>query len=148
VLFVHKDFSTQPVGISTVWGVWLHWDSINFRAVAVNGYTASWLTAFFPLYPLLVRGVMYVTHDFLTAGLLVSNLSGLGLLIVLYRLVQEDFDAERHLAPFFISLYFPWLSSSLPPIVNRFSRYSFFSVSITCGMATGGWRCCSLVSPS
>jgi mannosyltransferase PIG-V len=95
VLFVHKDFSTQPVGISTVWGVWLHWDSINFRAIAVNGYTASWLTAFFPLYPLLVRGVMYVTHDFLTAGLLVSNFSGLGLLMVLYRLVQEDFDAER-----------------------------------------------------
>lgn len=92
VLFIFKDFSSQSMRLSSLWQLWLHWDTINYRAIAVHGYTAPWLTAFFPLYPLLIRGLMFLIHDPLIAGLIVSNLSGLGMLVVLYRLVQEDFD--------------------------------------------------------
>jgi Mannosyltransferase (PIG-V) len=92
VLFSIKDFSSQHLNISTLWQSWLHWDTYNFIAVAVNGYSVSWLTAFFPLFPLLERCLMFLVHDPLIAGLIVSNLSGLGMLIVLYRVVQEDFD--------------------------------------------------------
>ncbi len=95
VLFILKDFSSQSMSLSTVWQAWLQWDTINFRAIAVHGYTTFRLTTFFPLYPLLVRCVMLLIHDPLLAGLLISNLSGLGLLVVLYRLVQEDFNAEH-----------------------------------------------------
>src|SRR6266568_5496890 len=95
VLFTLKDFSPQSMSISTLWQSWLHWDTINFRAIAANGYTMSRLTAFFPLYPLLERSLTFLTHDYLIAGLIISNLSGLGMLVILYRLVQEDFDAER-----------------------------------------------------
>jgi Gpi18-like mannosyltransferase len=94
VLFSIKDFSTQSVSISFLWKSWLHWDTINFLAIAMNGYTVPWLTSFFPLYPLLERFLMFVTHDPLIAGLIVSDLSGLGMLSVLYRLVEEDFNAE------------------------------------------------------
>lgn len=94
VLFSIKDFSTQPVSISFLWQSWLHWDAINFSAIAMNGYTVSWLTSFFPLYPLLERFVMFFTHDPLIAGLIVSDLSGLGMLVVLYRLVEEDFNSD------------------------------------------------------
>jgi len=95
VLFTLKDFSPQSMSISTLWQSWLHWDTINFRAIAANGYTMSRLTAFFPLYPLLERSLTFLTHDYLIAGLIISNLSGLGMLVILYRLVQEDFDHER-----------------------------------------------------
>jgi Gpi18-like mannosyltransferase len=94
VLFSIKDFSAQSVSISFFWKSWLHWDTINFLAIAMNGYTLPWLTSFFPLYPLLERFLMFVTHDPLIAGLIVSDLSGLGMLVVLYRLVEEDFNAE------------------------------------------------------
>ena len=94
VLFSIKDFSSQHLNISTLWQSWLHWDTYNYIAVAVNGYSVSWLTAFYPLYPLLVRCLMFLVHDPLIAGLIVSNLSGLGMLVVLYRVVQEDFDDE------------------------------------------------------
>jgi Gpi18-like mannosyltransferase len=94
VLFSIKDFSAQSVSISFFWKSWLHWDTINFLAIAMNGYTLPWLTSFFPLYPLLERFLMFVTHDPLIAGLIISDLSGLGMLVVLYRLVEEDFNAE------------------------------------------------------
>jgi len=92
VLFSIKDFSSQTLNITTLWQSWLRWDTYNFLAVAIKGYNPSWLTAFFPLYPLLVRCLMVFVHDPLIAGLIIANLSGLGMLVVLYRLVQEDFD--------------------------------------------------------
>lgn len=92
VLFSIKDFSSQSLNISTLWSAWLRWDTYNYIAVAVHGYNVSWLTAFYPLYPLLLRFVMFFGPGPLIAGLIVSNLAGLGMLIVMYRLVREDFD--------------------------------------------------------
>lgn len=94
VLFVLTDFSRQNERIYTLWQSWHHWDTGNYMAIALHGYDLS-KTAFFPLYPLLERGLMYVTGNPLTAGLLISNLAGLVMLVVLYRLIEEDFDQER-----------------------------------------------------
>jgi Gpi18-like mannosyltransferase len=53
-------------------------------------------TAFFPLYPLLMRALMIATHNnALIAGLLISDISGFVALLMLYQLVREDFDQER-----------------------------------------------------
>ena len=94
-LFIIGNFSPRTLRISTLWLAWFRWDSGHFTAIASNGYDAAWRTAFFPLFPLLQRGVAFLTHDPFIAGLIISNLAGLGMLVVLYRLVQEDFDAER-----------------------------------------------------
>lgn len=94
-LFIIGNFSTRTLRISTLWHAWYHWDSGHFTAIASNGYDVAWRTAFFPLFPLLERGGAFLTHDPFIAGLIISNLAGLGMLVVLYRLVQEDFDAER-----------------------------------------------------
>ncbi|TMD66472.1 MAG: hypothetical protein E6I91_09180 [Chloroflexi bacterium] len=94
-LFVIGNFSTKTLRISTLWLAWFRWDSGHFTFIANNGYDAAWRTAFFPLFPLLERGGVFFTHDPFIAGLIISNLAGLGMLVVLYRLVQEDFDAER-----------------------------------------------------
>ena len=95
VLFVLSDFSKQSMPIYTLWQSWHHWDTGNFLVVAVHGYTAPNQTAFFPLYPIFERGLMFITNNPFTAGLIISDVAGLVMLVVLYRLVEEDFDAER-----------------------------------------------------
>jgi Gpi18-like mannosyltransferase len=94
-LFIIGNFSTRTLRISTLWLAWFRWDSGHFTAIASNGYDSAWRTAFFPLFPLLERGGAFLTRDPFIAGLIISNLAGLGMLVVLYRLVQEEFDAER-----------------------------------------------------
>src|SRR5260221_3703590 len=94
-LFSIANFSPKTLPLSTLWHAWYRWDSGQFTAIASNGYDGAWRTAFFPLFPLLERAGAFLTHDPFIAGLIISNLAGLGMLVVLYRLVQEDFDAQR-----------------------------------------------------
>src|SRR5712691_9460318 len=94
VLFVLPDFSGKNKPIYTLWHSWHHWDVGNYIALAKFGYDLP-KTVFFPLYPLLERGLMFITRNPDAAGLLIANLAGLVMLVVLYRLVEEDFDQER-----------------------------------------------------
>lgn len=107
VLFVFKDFAWQSAKIYTLWQSWHRWDTGHYLSIALNGYDTPWRTAFFPLYPLLERGFMVLTRNPFTAGLLISNLAGLGMLIVFYRLAKEDFDHERALRTVLYLSVFP-----------------------------------------
>lgn len=72
----------------------VRWDSDRYRDIALRGYTAS-DTAFFPLYPLLVRLLYKVLgHNIYLCGLLVSNLMFLVGLAYLYALVHQEYDEE------------------------------------------------------
>lgn len=93
-LFHLGEFSGTRLPTASLLHSWFRWDSGQFTAIATKGYDASWHTAFFPLYPLLERAGMVVTHDAFKAGLLISNMALLVAFVVLYRLVQEDFDAD------------------------------------------------------
>ena len=95
VLFVLKDFSSAPLDINSWLHSWSHWDANQYNYIALHGYEHWWKTVFFPLYPLLQHCLMIFTQDPLFAGLIISNLAGLGMLTILYRLVEEDFDTER-----------------------------------------------------
>lgn len=74
---------------------WNQWDTVHYVTIGASGYPDASQTAFFPLYPLLTHVAMLGTSHALLAALLVSNLAGLGMLIVCYRLVEMDFGAER-----------------------------------------------------
>lgn len=95
VLFVLKDFSWQALPTYTLWHSWDRWDSELFTTIAQYGYTNYDRIAFFPLYPLLERALMYVAYNNpFIAGLVISNFAGLGIFVVLYLLVKDDFSAE------------------------------------------------------
>ncbi len=94
-LFIIPDFSWKALPIDTLWQSWYRWDSVHFSYLATHGYTDWWRTPFFPLFPLLERYLAVVAGDPFIAGLIISNVAGLGMLVVLYRLVEEDFDSER-----------------------------------------------------
>jgi Gpi18-like mannosyltransferase len=92
--FIPKNFSLSTLPLSTLVQSWERWDSYHFVEIATKGYDVAYRTAFFPLFPFLEAGLAVLLHDPFVAGLLISNLAGLGMLVVLYRLVAEDFDGE------------------------------------------------------
>ena len=94
-LFTIDNFSLHVLPVQMLLDSWFRWDSGQFTHIATGGYDGHARYAFFPLFPLLEKGVSFLTHDPFVAGLLISNIAGLGMLIVLYRLVEQDFDSER-----------------------------------------------------
>ncbi|HKV86217.1 MAG TPA: mannosyltransferase family protein [Ktedonobacterales bacterium] len=86
----------------TIWQLaqsWNRWDTVHFLDIARNGYYAIEPTAFFPLYPMLVRAVMFPLGNAhaLLAGLIVSNLAVLGAFagVGLLAAGEEPADANR-----------------------------------------------------
>jgi len=77
------------------WGVFSAWDSAFYEKIATVGYEYATdgnehSVAFFPLFPLFIRGVMSLGGlPVEVAGILVNNLAFLGALIVLYAWVEE-----------------------------------------------------------
>ncbi len=97
---------------------WGQWDTLWYIQIAERGY--AWRkavgtspTAFFPLYPLLIRGGIDLIHrSALTVALLVSNLCFLAALVYLWKLARWEFDravADRtvlYIAVFPTALFF------------------------------------------
>jgi len=89
---------TQPLGGfgDVVLSPLAHWDSVWFLGIADTGYGSadSPRTAFFPLYPLLTRGVAELGGGsrgaLLIAAYLVSLAALLGALVLLYRLTALE----------------------------------------------------------
>ncbi|WP_020145240.1 hypothetical protein [Terracoccus sp. 273MFTsu3.1] len=100
----HKHFGTfagtAPPGYLTSV---TRWDGQWYWEIAAHGYPSVLPTdangnveqnpwAFFPLYPYLVRGVMFVTRlDFPVSATLVSLTCGAAAMLVLYRVVQPRY---------------------------------------------------------
>lgn len=85
-----------PVDMLGLLSSWNHWDALRFLQIAQNGYRDIDDTPFFPLFPLLIRGVAWLfgNQGQPAIGILLSNLALLGSLFVLYRLA-EDMLGER-----------------------------------------------------
>lgn len=76
------------------WDRFANWDGYWYRSIATLGYeyvddNAQHSIAFFPLYPLITRGLMSLGISFPIAGTIVNNLAFLGALLVLYSWVKE-----------------------------------------------------------
>ena len=97
---------TQPLGGfgDVVLSPLAHWDAVWFLGIADTGYPSaeSPRTAFFPLYPLLIRGVGELGGGsrgaLLIAAYLVSLAALLGALVLLYRLTALELG-RRAAAP-------------------------------------------------
>ena len=94
VYLVQSDYDTNHYPLSTLWSTWYRWDTGYYLTIATRGYVDHWHTAFFPFYPMLVRGLLFlhIIHNPVLAGLIVSNICILILFCVLFQLVKEDFD--------------------------------------------------------
>ncbi|MBK1988223.1 hypothetical protein A0J48_011855 [Sphaerospermopsis aphanizomenoides BCCUSP55] len=78
------------------WELFSHWDGKWYRQIAIEGYNYlddgnQHSVAFYPLFPLIIRGLMMFGLSFEVAGTLVNNFSFLGALLLVY-----DWAKERH----------------------------------------------------
>ena len=76
---------------------WYHFDAIAYVGIAHHGYTYLPDAAFFPFWPLLehLGGLLlggFFPDSYYVAGLLLSNICFYFVLVLLYRLLAEDFE--------------------------------------------------------
>lgn len=75
-------------------GAFAHWDATWFVHIAQHGYDSKQSTAFFPVYPLIVRELTHVTQSPYVAGTLVSLVAGgIGVAIV-HRIARMFLSAD------------------------------------------------------
>jgi Mannosyltransferase (PIG-V) len=93
----------DPAGLTAPFGYFgnllaapfARWDSVWYLAIAQGGYDHDpTRTAFFPLYPMLTRGVGVVIGSDLIAGVLLSLVAFAIALLLLYRLVALELDHQ------------------------------------------------------
>ena len=85
-----------PRGLSL--GTWLRWDAWWYLSVAERGYVfdpgVPSNTAYFPLFPLVIRAVTTVTGNAAISGLLIANAAAIGAVLVLHAWVRESAESE------------------------------------------------------
>jgi hypothetical protein len=97
---IHYAASTNPA--LAVWG---RWDAEHYLKIATDGYSGTEM-AFFPLYPMLIRGIGGLTGNHLIAGLLISTIASFFGLLFFYKLVEHQYDrAVAHRATFYVSIF-------------------------------------------
>lgn len=83
------------------------WDSAWYLAIAHSGYSTRASSAFFPLYPLLIRGGTIFLGSALLAGTLISIIATTVALHLLYRLARLDLSPEQARATVMLVAFFP-----------------------------------------
>lgn len=84
-------YPVQPVDMVGLLTSWNHWDAVRYTQIAQFGYQNIYNTAFFPLFPLLIKGgaLLLGNHGYIAMGMLISNLALLGALFVLYQIATD-----------------------------------------------------------
>lgn len=72
-----------------------NFDGVHYLRIAQDGYAYQFTQAFFPLYPILIKIVSFLTlGNFLIGALLISNLAFLAGMFLFYKLVKKNFDEK------------------------------------------------------
>jgi hypothetical protein len=86
---LHSNIAHFPADgphVSLIFNTFAQWDSGWFIRIANHGYDVKQSSAFFPLYPLVVRGVAEVVRSTVVAGVLVSVASAGIAAIAIFRI--------------------------------------------------------------
>lgn len=87
-----------------IWGFG-NFDGVHYIRIAKDGYSSQYTQAFFPLYPLLIN--LLTNSNFLVVGLLISNISFLLSLFILYKLYLIDYSKKISLTSIILLLGYP-----------------------------------------
>jgi Gpi18-like mannosyltransferase len=84
-------YPNTPVDVIGLFTSWNHWDAANFTYIAQFGYTRVELTAFFPLFPLLIKVIAFLIGNtgYIAIGMILSNLALLGTMFILYQIAVD-----------------------------------------------------------
>jgi len=91
---------------------WAQWDSGWYQFIADHGYVyqpgRQGPVAFFPAYPLLMRGLGGLVGNVYLAGILVTLASGLGAIVLFWKWVKERLDPRAAWASLLLFVLFPY----------------------------------------
>lgn len=98
----HTIFEGYSGGIfETLRAIWLRSDSPSYMGIAENWYVTSgdarFHIVFFPLYPLAIRLINYLTYDSFASAMLISNVSCAIAGILMYEIAALDLDRRSAL---------------------------------------------------
>ena len=84
-------YPVQPVNMIGLLTSWNNWDGARYTQIAQFGYQNIYDTAFFPLFPLLIKGgaLLLGNQGYIAVGMIISNLALLGALFVLYQIATD-----------------------------------------------------------
>lgn len=84
-------YPNTAVDVPGLLNSWDRWDAQRYVHVAQYGYQTLYDTPFFPLFPLLMKGLalLFGNQGYPAAGILISNAALLGTLFVLYQLAID-----------------------------------------------------------
>lgn len=73
-----------------------NWDGGHYLGIAEFGYSDvnTYQYAFFPLYPLVIRGLTFLTRNYLLSALLISFISSYFGVLLFYKLVKSEFNQK------------------------------------------------------
>ena len=79
------------------WELFSNWDGKWYSQIATSGYSYAddgqyHSVAFYPLFPLLIRGLMSLGMPLEISGVLLNSLAFLGALVLVYFWVEEQYD--------------------------------------------------------
>ena len=70
-----------------------NFDGVHYLRIAQDGYIYQYTQAFFPLYPILIKLVSFITFDnYLVSALVISNIAFLAALTLFYKLVTKIYS--------------------------------------------------------
>src|SRR3989344_4720309 len=85
-----------------------NFDGVHYLRIAQDGYAYQFTQAFFPLYPILIRIVSFITFgNLLIAALLISNSAFFVGLVLFYKLIQKNFSEKTAFWSVIFLLAFP-----------------------------------------
>ena len=99
----------EPLEPSGFLNYWAHWDGAWYSEVATEGYDsrAPESTAFFPIFPLLVRAGMALGGGPAFWGVLISLVATVFAVYFLYRIAEKLWDVEAARAAVLTFAFFP-----------------------------------------
>ena len=95
----------------TLRALWVRTDAPHYLGLAQNGYVTEgdprFHIVFFPLYPLLVRGMWYIVRDWFAAAMVLNNILSVAGAIAFYELAALDFSRKDAFRALRYLLIFP-----------------------------------------
>lgn len=88
---------------------WINFDGLNYLNIATKGYSVNRaLAAFYPLYPLIIKIFSFNSVlNPIIIGLLVSYSSSIAGILLLFKLVQKEFNKKIAFRTFLLFILFP-----------------------------------------
>lgn len=89
-------YPVKPVDVIGLLTSWNRWDAANYTRIAQYGYQTVYDTAFFPLFPWLIKAVAFLfgNQGYIAIGMILSNLALLAALFVLYQIAIDNLGEQ------------------------------------------------------